>query len=160
MEVNASKTEAMHVERAADVGVVSQSDLRQLATAGVFKHVCECGEPFKNKRGLQIHQATYTNRSVEYELKEVLDVRDCGDSRFYLCHWAGYSRVEGPEGATWESADNLKSEQIEAFWLCRSDLDVESVHNVEGEFRCSFCCRGCKSSTGCKVLVLGGPKFG
>ena len=41
----------MHVQKAAEVEAVTGADLKQLAVEGVLKHVCECGEPFKNKRG-------------------------------------------------------------------------------------------------------------
>lgn len=66
MTVAASKTEAMHIGKPAEVGAVTVQDLQQLTAQGVLKFVCSCGEPFAHKSSLEAHQRTFSKARLVY----------------------------------------------------------------------------------------------
>ena len=116
MEVAPSKTEAMHVEPAAEVEAVTGQVLQQLAEEGVLQHVCSCGEPFCSKHALQQHQSSCTAQNEEYDLQEILEVRGSPEERLFLCHRVGFEPDESTGDATWEPPENLSQQQMDVFW--------------------------------------------
>ena len=73
----------------------------------------------------------------EYVVEAVLDVRGPPDVRFYKVEWEG---DWGEDKVGWEPSRHLSANMRDDFWAAHPELDGSKCYEVEGEYRCKWCC--------------------
>ena len=141
MEINASKTEVMHVKEQGRVSPMTTSEAKR-----VCKHACPhvgCHKVFFNMHGCKVHAGKCRWRD-EFIVDRILKVKgDIGTPRRrFLVRWHGY----GPEHDTWEPRKNLHPTTVNTFLHANGLYE----HSWQGA-RCPLCDLPCKSERGVKI---------
>ena len=139
MEINASKTEVMHVMEQGRVASATTAELK-----AVCKFKCPhvgCPRVFHNAHGCKCH-AGKCSRKDWIEVSKILDARGETGSREFLIRWKGY----GAEHDLWEPRKNIHPELISEYLHANNLYD----HEWPGE-RCPWCDKPCKNAHGVKI---------
>ena len=141
MEINTTKTEAMHVKEQGRVSPLTAEEAKD-----VCKHECpheDCDRVFYNAHGCKVHAGRCRWKDM-YVVDKILAVKGKTGSpcRKFLIRWKGY----GSEDDTWEPRKHLRPEMVNSFLQANGLYE----HDWPGS-RCPLCDLPCKSEHGVKI---------